>query len=242
MEIPKLAQILIVEDDASYREIIADYLKNFNYAVAEAGGGIEMDAWMQNNKADLVILDLMLPGEDGLSLAKRLRAENKRLPIMMISACGEDADRIVGLEMGADMYLAKPLRPRALLAHVRAILRQYAANGEEQSPGGNNLNSRAYNFGPFELDTLTRRLSRHGTEITLTGAEYELLMTFVMHPDEILTRDRLTMLLRGYEPAPYERSVDVRVSRLRSKIEPDPANPSYINTVRGEGYIFSPGT
>jgi two-component system OmpR family response regulator/two-component system phosphate regulon response regulator OmpR len=179
----------------------------------------------------------MLPGEDGLSIARRLRAQPGFPPIIMLSAKGEDIDRIIGLEVGADDYLAKPFNPRELLARIRAVLRR----GGEAPPAeaaAETAGPRRLAFGPFELDLDARALSRDGVDVVLTGGEYELLEVFVTHANRTLSRDWLAEQLRGFERDAFDRSIDVRVNRLRKKIEDDPANPAYIRTQRGQGYLF----
>ncbi len=190
-----------------------------------------MEAAIAEEAFDLIILDLMLPGEDGLSLAKRLRSRGS-LPIVMLSACGEDVDRIVGLEVGADDYLAKPFNPRELLARVRAVLRR------SQNTPQPVQDERA--FGPYVLDVESRRLTCNGQEIPLTTGEFTLLSIFTANPNQVLSRDRLLQLLKGYEHQPFDRSIDVRITRLRRKIEVDPTAPTYVRTVWGEGYLFAP--
>ena len=189
-----------------------------------------MKQHLLNHPVDLVLLDVMLPGEDGLSLARGLRGADAPA-IIMLSARGEEVDRIVGLEVGADDYLPKPFSHRELLARVAAVLRRRQPPPE---PG------RLRRFGPFLVDTVAHRLTRNGEEIALSGAEFSLLKVLLDHPDRVLGRDTLVELLKGYERAPFDRMVDVRVTRLRRKIEIDPARPVYLRTVWGEGYLFSP--
>jgi DNA-binding response OmpR family regulator len=178
----------------------------------------------------------MLPGEDGLSLARKLRARSK-LPIIMLSARGEDVDRIIGLEVGADDYLAKPFNPRELLARIRAVLRR----NEEPSASNDMLEQgETHRFGSFQLDMNSRSLTKDGLEIALTAGEFNLLRIFIEHPNRVLNRDHLMDLMKGYERSPFDRSIDVRVTRLRRKIETDPATPVYVRTVWGEGYLFTP--
>ncbi|BAN34254.1 transcriptional regulatory protein OmpR [Sulfuricella denitrificans skB26] len=224
--------ILVVDDDAGLRELLADYLAGQGYAVGAVADGVEMEAYLARQSADLVILDLMLPGEDGLSLARRLRVRGN-LPIIMLSARGEEIDRIIGLEVGADDYLAKPFNPRELLARIRAVLRRRGEAKESVVPAN-------YCFGPFQLDPDRRRLLRDGEEVALTSGEFALLHIFVEHANRVLSRDYLMDLLKGFERDPFDRSIDVRVTRLRRKIEFDPAEPRYIRTVWGQGYLFSP--
>lgn len=223
------AHILVVDDDEGLRELLARYLADNDYEVATVADGRAMKRHLGAHPVDLVLLDVMLPGEDGLALARGLAARGSP-PIIMLSARGEEVDRIVGLEVGADDYLPKPFSHRELLARVAAVLRRPRAR-----PAGT-----VRHFGPFEVDLGTRRLSRAGEEIALSGAEFALLKVFLDHPDRVLSRDMLVDLLKGYERAPFDRMVDVRVTRLRRKIERDPARPEYIRTMRGEGYLFAP--
>jgi len=191
---------------------------------------------------DAIVLDLMLPGEDGLSLARGLR-KTSDIPILMLSARGEEIDRVVGLEVGADDYLPKPFSPRELLARLRALIRRarpaagaaVAMKAAEAVPA-----THLHRFGPFTLDIDAWRLSRDGAEVAVSSGEIELLRIFVEHPNRVLSRDSLIDRLKGYERGAFDRSIDVRVTRLRRKIEVDPAHPAYIRTVRGEGYLFHP--
>ncbi len=226
--------ILVVDDDAGIRELLAEYLVQQGYAVSMAADGAELDARLREAVPDLVVMDLMLPGEDGLTLTRRLKAAHN-LPVIMLSARGEDVDRIVGLEVGADDYLAKPFNPRELLARIRAVMRRGEAQGN-QAARQEGLAS----FGPFTLDLLGQSLSRDGVEVVLTQAEFALLKVFVEHPNRPLSRDQIVEWLKGFERDAFDRSIDVRVTRLRKKIEADPANPAYIRTVWGQGYLFSP--
>jgi DNA-binding response OmpR family regulator len=194
-----------------------------------------MDAWLAEHRPSLIILDLMLPGEDGLSIARRLRAEGN-MPLVMLSARGEEVDRIVGLEMGADDYLPKPFNPRELLARVRAVLRR---QGPETKAGGG-AESKVHRFGPFTLDLTSQRLLRDDAEMDITAGDFALLQAFAEHPNRLLSRDQLVDMIKGYERSPFDRSIDVRVTRLRRKIEPDTANPVFIRTVWGKGYMFTP--
>lgn len=226
-------RILVVDDDPSLRELLQEYLGGQGFDVHGVEDAAGLDAHLAQHGADLVLLDLMLPGEDGLSLARRLRGAGN-LPIIMLSARGEDVDRIVGLEVGADDYLAKPFNPRELLARIRALLRR---NTAAPPPSGT-----VHAFGPYRLDPGSHSLTRDGAEVGLTAGEYALLCLFAEHPNRVLSRDQLVDLLKGYERNPFDRSIDVRVTRLRRKIEADPASPRYIRTIRGEGYLFAPGT
>ena len=227
-------QLLVVDDDPGICDLLRRYFTEQGLGVATVGDGPSMDAWLGDNTADLVVLDLMLPGEDGLSLARRLRSDYE-LPIIMISARGDEVDRIVGLEVGADDYLAKPFSPRELLARIRAVLRRNAPIGEPQPQGRN------YVFGPFDFCPENRALHRGEEELDLSRAEFDLLEVFVTHPNRPLSRDFIMENLRGGERDPFDRSIDVRVTRLRQKIEDDPTKPRYVRTVWGVGYHFTPG-
>ncbi len=228
-------RILVVDDDSALRGLLADYLTRAGFEVAGVEDGKAMDAWLAEHAPDLVILDLMLPGEDGLALARRLRSGTD-VPIIMLSARGEDIDRIVGLEVGADDYLSKPFNPRELLARIRAVLRRRTPSDEEASAEDGSY----IEFGPYRLDLGLRELQQAGTPITLTSGEFELLRILAERPDRVLDRDRLLDLLKGYERSPFDRSIDVQIARLRSKLEPDTKHPRYIRTVWGKGYMFTP--
>ncbi len=229
-------RLLVVDDDKHIRALLTRYLTQEGFAVAGVEDGAAMDEWLARNQADLVILDLMLPGEDGLSVARRLRRES-RVPIVMLSARGEDIDRIVGLEVGADDYLAKPFNPRELLARIRAVLRRQPA---ADPPAREDPEAPVEVFGPYRLDAKRRELTREGEPLALTSSEFDLLQVFLARPNRLLNRDSLLDLLKGYERSPFDRSMDVQVARLRSKIEPDTKHPIYIRTVWGKGYIFTP--
>ena len=228
------SHLLVVDDDRETRELLSLYLGQQGFDVAVVEDGKAMDAWLAENTTDLVILDLMLPGEDGLSIARRLQGDH-RLPIVMISARGEELDRIVGLEVGADDYLPKPFNPRELLARIRAILRRSAPPSEAE-PG----HDRGSRFGEFRFDGTQRVLYRGNDEVGLSRAEFDLLQVFISHPNRVLSRDLIMDLLSGGNREPFDRSIDVRVTRLRHKIEDDPANPRLIRTVWGVGYQFTP--
>ena len=223
--------LLVVDDDPELLELTEQYLSSQGFAVLTAEDGVAMDAALQANEIDLMILDLMLPGEDGLSIARRMRRD-RDLPIIIVSAQGDDVDRIVGLEIGADDYLAKPFNPRELLARVRAVLRR----------GARREGAHIITFGDLELNLNAHRLTRDGRTVALTSGEFELLDVLVRHPNTVLDRDRILDLLTGTRRSPFDRSIDVRVTRLRHKIEPDPATPVFIKTIWGKGYMFCPGT
>lgn len=228
-------KILVVDDDPGLRELLQKYLSSQGYQVSTVEDGLAMEQHIQQEAVDMVILDLMLPGEDGLTLARKLKAR-ANLPIIILSARGEDVDRIVGLEVGADDYLAKPFNPRELLARIRAVLRR-----SEEATTKVEENEQICRFGPFLLDLNTRILQKNGEELALTSAEFNLLKIFVEHPNRVLSRDFLMEMMKGYERDPFDRSIDVRVTRLRRKIEEDPAAPEYVRTVWGEGYLFATG-
>ncbi len=230
-------RILIVDDDPGLRELLQRYLTDQGYSVAGVEDGVSMDKYLLNNTVDLIVLDLMLPGEDGLAIAGRL-SKSTHIPIIILSARGEDIDRIVGLEVGADDYLAKPFNPRELLARIRAVLRRQQAAAEDSKSEPSER--KTYDFGPFRLHLGSRILMRDGEETPLTSGEYTLLEALVEHPNRVLSRDALIGLLKGYERSPFDRSVDVRITRLRHKIEPDPKMPTYIRTIWGAGYMFTP--
>ncbi len=228
------ARILVVDDDPGMRTLLEAYLGDSGFSVETATDGVAMWQALETGMPDAIVLDLMMPGEDGLTLARRLRSQSN-VPILMLSARGEEVDRVVGLEMGADDYLAKPFSPRELLARLRALLRRSHAQEAIAVPDSSGLA-----FGPYQLDVASRRLTQGGVEVKLSTAEFALLRIFVEHPLRVLSRDTLIDMLKGYERDPYDRSVDTRVTRLRRKIEPNPGEPVYIRTVRGEGYLFNP--
>jgi len=231
-------QLLVVDDDPALRELLERYLKEQDYTVASVEDGIAMDAYLAKHEVDLIILDIMLPGEDGLSIARRLQADKVTTPILMLSARGDEIDRIVGLEMGADDYLPKPFNPRELVARIRAVLRRQERLKTDSS--SQLSDHKVYNFEKFKLNITTHQFNHGSKKISLTSGEFELLKIFVEHPNRVLSRDKLIDLLKGFERSPYDRSVDVRVTRLRHKMESDPANPLYIRTIWGSGYMFTP--
>ena len=230
------ANLLVVDDDPELRELTTAYLQKQGFNVDAVDSGETMDVYLQAHAVDLIVLDLMLPGEHGLSIAQRLKKYSS-VPIIIVSAQGEDVDRIVGLEVGADDYLSKPFNPRELLARIRAVLRRAGPSVSEPSLASPSASAE---FGEFMLDFSAHRLSRNGTTVPLTSGEFDLLAILVNHPNKVLDRDRLLDLLTGAERSPFDRSIDVRVTRLRSKIEPDPTQPVYIRTIWGKGYMFCP--
>lgn len=225
-------RILVVDDDTALRDLVTEYLVMSGYQVNAAGDGTAMREVLNNQKVDLVVLDLMLPGEDGLTLLRWLR-EQHGPPVIIVSARGDEVDRVVGLEMGADDYLAKPFGPRELLARIRAVLRR----GIEAIASTSN---QMLSFGPFALHLNSHIMNCDGAEVPLTNGEFNLLRVFLEHANQVLSRDHLITLLKGYERSPFDRSIDVRVTRLRRKIEPTPESPVYLRTVWGEGYLFTP--
>jgi two-component system, OmpR family, response regulator len=228
--------ILVVEDDRETRTLIAKYLRDNACNVTTAGDGREMARAMTDRRVDLLILDVMLPGEDGLSLCRKVRAESQ-MPIIMLTARGEDVDRIVGLEMGADDYLAKPFNPRELLARINAVLRRQAAARTTSTSEGATVLS----FQGWRIDIRLRELrDPAGARVAMTSAEFDLLQTFCERPGRVLSRDSLLDLTQGRNAGSFERSIDVLVSRIRRKIEPDPQNATLIKTVRSGGYLFTP--
>jgi len=225
--------ILVVDDDREIRDLLNRFLVKHGLRVSTARDGVEMSRILDGAAIDLVVLDLMLPGEDGLSLCRKLR-QTTNLPVIMLTAMGEDTDRIVGLEMGADDYLPKPFNPRELLARVKAVLRRVQSL-PAASPKGDTAK-----FDGWTLDLGSRRLtSPQGEEVELSTGEYDLLLAFATHPRRVLSRDQLLDLARGRTAAPFDRSVDIQVMRLRRKIEADPKEPRLIKTVRGGGYMFA---
>jgi len=220
--------ILLVDDDIDLTGMICRYLQENGMQAHAVPDSAEMDRWLVSLRPDMVVLDVMLPGEDGLSIARRLKA-SRNVPILMLSSQGSDVDRIVGLEIGADDYLSKPFNPRELLARIRARLRA-------PDPAGN---SGLLASGAFELDQARRVARKNGEILDLSNAEFALLRTFMSNPLRVLSREHLIALAAG-ERLPYDRSIDVRVTRLRKKIETDPASPHYLRTVWGLGYLFVP--
>jgi len=235
--------ILIVDDDREIRDLLNRFLVKHGLRVSTAADGREMSVALESGAIDLIVLDLMLPGDDGLTLTRNLRAggaaKGGAVPIIMLTAMGEETDRIVGLEMGADDYLAKPFNPRELLARIKAVLRRF-----ETLPTPH-VNADSADsvccFAGWVLNLSSQVLRNpDGDTVTISGGEFEFLRAFVTHPGRVLNRDQLLDLARGRDAQPFDRAVDVQVSRLRKKIEPDPKKPSFIKTVRGGGYMFTP--
>jgi two-component system, OmpR family, phosphate regulon response regulator OmpR len=229
-------KILVVDDDVRLRELLQRYLTEQGFNVKVVADSKEMDEALATETIDLMVLDLMLPGEDGLSICRRIRGSGTLLPIVMLTARGDDVDRIIGLEMGADDYLPKPFNPRELLARINSVLRRH----ERLQPSAPTIISDNITIGEFVFNTSTRSLSRGNASIPITSGEFALLKVFVDHPRQPLSRDRLMQLARGRELDVFDRSIDVQVSRLRKLIEPDPAHPRYLQTMWGFGYVFIP--
>ena len=225
--------IALVDDDPKIRELTAKYLSDQELSVKTAANGSELDELMKNNNISLIILDLMMPEESGLNICQRLRVNNVEIPIIMLTAKGDEVDRIVGLEMGADDYLPKPFNPRELLARVNAILRR-----QQQSSIQNTKDN--FEFGNFSFDISNRSLHKNGQEIQITAGEYDLLRVFAERPKQPLSRDQIMQLAKGKELDVFDRSIDVQISRLRRLIEEDPNKPKFLQTKWGFGYIFIP--
>ena len=228
------SKVLVVDDDPELRELTQAYLVKNGFIVNTVESSVGMDEFLATNDVDLLILDLMLPGEHGLAIAKRLK-KKKDLPIIIVSAQGEDIDRIVGLEIGADDYLPKPFNPRELLARIRAVLRRSSGKLEEKE-----IESSRLVFNDFELDLNAHSLSRGGEKVSLTSGEFDLLALLAANPNRVLHRDTILDKLTGAERSPFDRSIDVRVTRLRGKLEFDPSKPELIKTIWGKGYMFCP--
>ena len=232
----QIKKILIVDDDIRMRELLQRYLSEQGFSVICVADSVEMDKHLTYEHADLLVLDLMLPGEDGLAICRRLRGAGSSLPIIMLTARGDEVDRIIGLEMGADDYLPKPFNPRELLARINAIMRRQV-NSPPSSPVADAEN---YSFGEFVFNQANRSLHKAGEPITITSGEFALLKVFVDHPRQPLSRERLMQLARGRDLDVFDRSIDVQISRLRRLIETNPAKPRFLQTMWGFGYVFVP--
>lgn len=230
-------KILVVDDDPRLRDLLRRYLGENGFQVQVADGAASMNRLWLREPFDALILDLMMPGEDGLAILKRLRAQKDMTPVIMLTARGEEIDRIVGLELGADDYIAKPFNPRELLARIHAVLRRRPA---PDAPGAPSRENEIVTFGDFELDLGTRVLKKNGEPVPLTTGEFAVLKAFARHPRQPLSRDKLMEMARGREYEAFDRSLDVQVSRLRKLIEPDSSKPRYLQTVWGLGYVFIP--
>ena len=228
--------LLVVDDDARLRDLLTRYLSEQGFTVKAVADGAQMDKARSREHFHLIVLDLMLPGEDGLAICRRLRGGGDATPIVMLTAKGDEIDRILGLEMGADDYLPKPFNPRELLARIHAVLRRQG----NRPPGAPDDDAAPISFGNIEVDLAARVLKRGGEVQNLTTGEFAVLKVLLQHPSQPLSRDKLMALARGREQGPFDRAIDVQVSRLRKLIEPDPAQPRYLQTVWGFGYVFVP--
>ncbi|HXX83758.1 MAG TPA: two-component system response regulator OmpR [Casimicrobiaceae bacterium] len=229
-------KILVIDDDPRLRDLLVRYLSEQSFAVQALPDAKDLDKKLQRDPPHLLVLDLMLPGEDGLAVCRRLRESGETVPVIMLTAKSEDIDRIVGLEMGADDYLPKPFNPRELVARINAVLRRHT---ERLAPGAPAVEGRI-SFGPYRLDLTTRTLTRGDAVVPLTTGEFGLLKVLATHPRQPLAREKLMMLARGRDHDIFDRAIDVQVSRLRKLIESDPSAPRYIQTVWGFGYVFVP--
>ncbi|RUO34128.1 two-component system response regulator OmpR [Aliidiomarina soli] len=229
-------KILVVDDDARLRALLERYLIEQGFAVRSVADNLQMDRLLERENFSLMVLDLMLPNEDGMSICRRLREQGSQLPIVMLTAKGDEVDRIMGLEQGADDYLAKPFNPRELMARINAVLRRQ----KRELPGAPSDEETIVEFGDFWFNLATREMRQGDKPISLTSGEYAVLKALVQHPREPLSRDKLMHLARGRDYSALERSIDVQVSRLRRMIEADATKPRYIQTVWGLGYVFVP--
>ncbi|EOG7607634.1 two-component system response regulator OmpR [Vibrio cholerae] len=229
-------KVLVVDDDARLRALLERYLSEQGFQVRSVANGEQMDRLLTRENFHLMVLDLMLPGEDGLSICRRLRNSNNMIPILMLTAKGDEIDRIVGLEVGADDYLPKPFNPRELLARIKAVLRRQVI----EAPGAPSAEETIIEFGEFRLNLGTREMFRGEEAMPLTSGEFAVLKALVTNAREPLSRDKLMNMARGREYSAMERSIDVQISRLRRMLEVDPSKPRYIQTVWGLGYVFVP--
>lgn len=235
----EMPHILVVDDDREIRDLIARFLGKHGLKITTACDSKEAAAMVEAAPVDLVVLDVMMPGEDGLALTRRLRAQGAQIPIIMLTAMAEDTDRIVGLEMGADDYITKPFNPRELLARIRAVLRRLSPDFGGRA--ASSTHSQNMKFGGWVISLATRDLvSPDGVVVSLSAGEFELLLAFLEHPRRILSRDQLLDMARGRTAIPFDRSIDIQVSRLRRKLCDDAKEPQIIKTVRGGGYLFTP--
>lgn len=231
-------KILVVDDDLRLRQLLNRYLSEQGFTVKAVENAPGMDKALEQERYDLMVLDLMLPGEDGLSICRRLRGSNNELPVIMLTAKGDDIDRIVGLEMGADDYLPKPFNPRELVARIHAVLRRRGT--PPPPPGAPMGEEEVVSFGKIRLNLATREIIRGKAVTQLTTGEFAVLKVLVQHPRQPLSRDKLMELARGREYDVFDRAIDVQVSRLRKLVEEDPSHPRYLQTVWGFGYVFVP--
>jgi len=227
--------ILIVDDDCDIRDLLSEYLQKQGYRASVAADGRAMRSVLSRAAPDLIVLDLMLPGEDGLTLCREVRAQSD-IPIIMLTARGEEVDRIVGLEMGADDYLSKPFSPRELVARIKSILRRTRSLPSNLKPD----EAKNLRFAGWTLDIATRNLiSPEGVTVSLSGTDYKLLRIFLDHPNRVLNRDQLIDMTQSRDAGPFDRSIDLQVSRLRRRLNDNPKEPAIIKTVRGEGYVLA---
>ena len=229
-------KILVIDDDMRLRGLLERYLVEQGFVVRSAANSEQMDRLLERENFHLLVLDLMLPGEDGLSICKRLRQQNNDIPIVMLTAKGDEVDRIIGLEIGADDYMPKPFNPRELLARIKAVLRRKTT----EAPGAPSLEEDIITFADYHLNLATREMRKGDVNMPLTSGEFAVLKALVTHPREPLSRDKLMNLARGRDYSALERSIDVQVSRLRRMLEEDPTKPRYFQTVWGLGYVFVP--
>lgn len=226
-------KILIVDDEKELRELLIKYLIKEGLDAVAVADSVEMDKYLNNHRVDLIILDLMLPGENGLSIARRLQQNNQA--IIILSARGNEIDRIIGLEVGVDDYIAKPFNPRELLARIRSVLRRYSQN----SMIDKNNDQHIFRFGEFILNTNKQELTKSNKTVAITTGEFNMLVIFIKNINRVLSREKLLEISKGYDREPFDRSIDICVGRLRKKIEDDPSNPVYLKTIWGSGYLFS---
>jgi two-component system phosphate regulon response regulator OmpR len=237
MTAPLSNKILVVDDDQRLRDLLRRYLTEQGFNVFLADSATAMNKLWTRERFDLLVLDLMLPGEDGLAICRKLRGSGDTTPIIMLTARGDEVDRIIGLELGADDYLPKPFNPRELVARIHAVLRRRSA---PEAPGAPAADVENFVFGPYDLNLQTRTLTRDGQSKSLTTGEFAVMKAFARHPRQPLSREKLMELARGREYEVFDRSLDVQISRLRKLIEADPSSPRYIQTVWGLGYVFIP--
>jgi two-component system OmpR family response regulator len=236
MQSEQQKRILVVDDDKDIRDLLKEYLEKNGFAVMSAADGQAMRQIWLEQRLDLIVLDIMMPGDDGFTLCKEIRARS-RVPIIMLTAGSDETDRIIGLELGADDYVGKPFNPRELLARIKAVLRRYEEGADHRTGSDGNQRLR---FGRWSLDATNRELtSPEGKVRSLNGADYNLLQLFLSRPGEVLSRDDLSLHLRGRDASPFDRSIDVQISRLRGRLNDDGKSPQVIKTVRGAGYILT---
>ncbi len=230
-----MKKILLVDDDPELRQLLATYLARHGFDTLLLSDTRQLDAYLERYQPLLLVLDRMLPGEDGLTACRRLRGRGETRPIIMLTARDEPVDRVIGLEMGADDYVGKPFDPRELVARIEAVLRRGGAAAAVLNPS-----AEVVQFGEWRLDGATRQLSRAGQEVALTSGEFALLSVLLAHPGQAMKRERLLELTRGHESESFDRAIDVQIHRLRRLLEVDPTRPRYLQTVWGVGYVFVP--